>query len=153
MIERLCDVCGNKEFTLIEQPYQKTQLNKIIYLDLVEMYKCNFCGKTFFTPEQYKNFIFQFHVCMRDVFGLVSPKMIMDIRERNSLSEKELGNLLNVSEECVRLLENDWYIPTIHVNIILLLIDQNPDIINILSNFHFDRERKELYPCEINLEF
>ena len=107
-----------------------------IRLDSVEMYECERCGESVFTPEQSKAVSDRVKFVARERLGLLPPEAIVGIRKRCNLSQRELESLFGLGEKVVIRWEKGRVLQSKTADVLLRLMDQNPAIVEDLRKIH-----------------
>ncbi len=132
----ICDVCGQAGSRLVRRPFDSVYNQMPIRLDSVEMYECERCGESTLTPEQAREISKQVKSLAREHLNLLPPEKIIDIRKRCHLSQKELESLFGLGEKVVIRWEKGRVLQSKTADVLLRLMDQNPDIVEDLRKVH-----------------
>ena len=125
-----CSVCGRDAARLVKRPFDAVY-NKIpIRLDSVEMYECDRCGESVFTPEQDRAVSEKVKSIARERLGLLPPDAIVGIRKRCNLSREELERLFGLGEQVVVRWEKGRSLQSKTADVLLRLMDHNPGIVD-----------------------
>ena len=121
---------------MVKRPFDSLYNQMPIHLDSVEMYECERCGESTFTPEQAKEVSKQVKSLARERLNLHPPEKIIGIRKRCHISQKELESLFGLGEKVVIRWEKGRVLQSKTADVLLRLMDQNPDIIEDLRKIH-----------------
>ena len=132
----ICDVCGRDGSRLVRRPFDSLYNQMPIHLDSVEMYECERCGESTLTPEQAKAASKQVKSFARERLNLLPPEKIIGIRKRCNLSQEELERLFGLGKKVVVRWEKGRVLQSKTADVLLRLMDQNPDIVDELRKMH-----------------
>ena len=132
----ICDVCGRDGSRLVKRPFDSLYNQMPIHLDSVEMYECERCGESTLTPGQAKAISKQVKSLARERLNLLPPEKIIDIRKRCHISQKELEGLFGLGEKVVIRWEKGRVLQSKTADVLLRLMDQNPNIVDELRKIH-----------------
>jgi HTH-type transcriptional regulator/antitoxin MqsA len=127
-----CEVCGRESAYLVTRSFDAIYNQMPIHLEAVEMYECDRCGESTLTPEQDKNLCDRVKAAARERLELLPPEAVLAIRKRHGLTQEELERLLGVGKKVVIRWEKGRVLQSSTADVLLRLIDRNPDIINQL---------------------
>jgi HTH-type transcriptional regulator/antitoxin MqsA len=100
------------------------------------MYECERCGESTFTPEQDKAVSNRVKSVARERLNLLSPETIVGIRKRCNLSQEELEHLFGLGKKVVIRWEKGRVLQSKTADVLLRLMDRNPDIIEDIRKIH-----------------
>ena len=100
------------------------------------MYECERCGESTLTPEQAKAASKQVKSFARERLNLLPPEKIIGIRKRCNLSQEELERLFGLGKKVVVRWEKGRVLQSKTADVLLRLMDQNPDIVDELRKMH-----------------
>ena len=132
----ICDVCGREGSRLVQRPFDSLYNQMPIRLESVEMYECERCGESVFTPEQAREVDRQVKSLARERLNLLSPETIVGIRKRCNLSQEELEHLFGLGKKVVIRWEKGRVLQSKTADVLLRLMDRNPDIIEDIREIH-----------------
>ena len=132
----ICDVCGRDSARLVKRPFDSIYNQIPIRLESVEMYECDRCRESVFTPEQAKAVSDRVKARAREHLGLLPPEAIIGIRKRCNLSQRELETLFGLGEKVVIRWEKGRVLQSRTADVLLRLMDQNPAIVEDLRKIH-----------------
>ncbi len=132
----ICEVCGRDSSRLVHRPFDSLYNQIPIRLDSVEMYECERCGESVFTPEQAQEVSRRVKSLARERLGLLPPEAIVGIRKRCNLSQKEMEHLFGLGEKVVIRWEKGRVLQSKTADVLLRLMDQNPDIVDEMRKIH-----------------
>ena len=87
-------------------------------------------------PEQAREISKQVKSLAREQLNLLPPEKIIGIRKRCHLSQKELERLFGLGEKVVIRWEKGRVLQSKTADVLLRLMDQNPDIVDDLRKIH-----------------
>ena len=131
-----CAVCGRNSAYLVRRPFDAVYNQMPIRLDSVEMYECERCGESTFTPEQDKAVSNRVKSVARERLNLLPPETIVGIRKRCNLSQEELERLFGLGKKVVVRWEKGRVLQSKTADVLLRLMDRNPDIIDDIRKIH-----------------
>ena len=131
-----CVVCGRDSAYLVKRPFDALYNQMSIRLDAVEMYECERCGESVFTPEQDKAVSDKVKSLARERLNLLPPEAIVDIRKRCNLSQEELERLFGLGKKVVVRWEKGRVLQNKTADVLLRLMDRNPDIVDDIRKIH-----------------
>ena len=133
----ICDVClGRDSAHLVKRPFDSIYNQIPIRLDSVEMYECERCGESVFTPEQAKAVSDRVKVRGPGTVGPAPTREGVSIRKRCNLSQRELESLFGLGEKVVIRWEKGRVLQSKTADVLLRLMDQNPAIVEDLRKIH-----------------
>ncbi len=136
MIATTCSVCGRESAYLVKRPFDSIYNQMSIRLDAVEMYDCDRCGESVFTPEQAREVSKQVKSLARERLNLLPPEAIVDIRKRCNLSQEELERLFGLGKKVVVRWEKGRVLQNKTADVLLRLMDRNPAIVEDIRKIH-----------------
>ena len=136
MTATTCSVCGRESAYLVKRPFDSIYNQMSIRLDAVEMYDCDRCGESVFTPEQAREVSKQVKSLARERLNLLPPEAIVDIRKRCNLSQEELERLFGLGKKVVVRWEKGRVLQNKTADVLLRLMDRNPDIVDDIRKIH-----------------
>ena len=136
MTKVTCEICGCDGARLVQRPFDSVYNQIPIRLDSVEMYECDRCGESVFTPEQSKEVSRKVKSLARERSGLLPPEEIVNIRTRSNLTQEELERLFGLGKKVVVRWERGRVLQSKTADVLLRLIDQNPGIVGEIRKIH-----------------
>ena len=98
----------------------------------MERYECERCGESVFDPGQDKAVSDRVKAKAREHLGLLPPEAIVGIRKRCNLSQEDMEGLFGVESKAVGLWEGGSRLQGKTADVLLRLMDRNPDIVEEL---------------------
>ena len=136
MMATTCSVCGRESAYLVKRPFDSIYNQMSIRLEAVEMYDCDRCGESVFTPEQAREVSKQVKSLARERLNLLPPEAVVDIRKRCNLSQEELERLFGLGKKVVVRWEKGRVLQNKTADVLLRLMDRNPDIVEDIRKIH-----------------
>ena len=136
MATATCAVCRRCRARLVKRPFDSIYNQIPIRLESVEMYECDRCRESIFTPDQAKAVSDRVKSAAREKLGLLSPEEIVGIRNRCNLSQRELETLFGFGEKVVIRWEKGRVLQSKTADVLLRLMDQNPGIVEDPRKLH-----------------
>ena len=136
MTPTTCSVCGRDSAYLVKRPFDSIYNQMSVRLDSVEMYECDRCGESVFTPEQAREVSTRVKSIARERLNLLPPEAIVGIRKRCNLSQEELEHLFGLGKKVVIRWEKGRVLQSKTADVLLRLMDRNPDIIDEMRKIH-----------------
>ena len=127
-----CVVCGRESARLVRAPFDAIYNNIPIRLEDVERYECERCGESVFDPAQDKAVSDRVKAKARERLGLLPPDAIVGIRKRCGLSQEDMEGLFGVEKKAVGRWEGGSRLQSKTADVLLRLMDRNPDIVEEL---------------------
>ena len=124
-----CVVCGRESAHLVKRPFNALYNQIPVRLESVEMYDCERCGEATFTPEQDKVVSEMVKCQAREILAILPPEKILAIRKRCNLTQEEMEKLFGLGQKVVIRWEKGRVLQSKTADLLLRLLDRNPDII------------------------
>lgn len=143
---QFCDECNKEQEFIYENVNRNyTVKGEIINVDLV-ISKCSICGEEIWDDDLMKinqNKIFSEY---RKKKGIISPNEIKDIRDKYSISQKDLSILLGFGEKTLSRYENGSLPDETHNNILKMIKSEIAFLMLFNENKHKlnDKARSEI---------
>ena len=93
------------------------------------MYECDRCGEGVFTPEKAREVDRLVKLTAHQHLSLLPPEKIVSIRKRCSLTQEEVEKLFGLGQKVVIRWEKGRVLQSKTADLLLRLLDRNPDII------------------------
>lgn len=135
-----CEICGRNTSRLVARPFDSVYNQMPIRLEAVEMYECDRCGESVFTPEQAREVDRQVKLAARQRLNLLHPEAIVGIRKRCNLTQEEMEQLFGLGQKVVIRWEKGRVMQSKTADVLLRLLDRNPAIIDELRQIQGQRE-------------
>lgn len=124
-----CEICGRDTARLVRRRFDSIYNQIPIRLEAVEMFECDRCGEGVFTPEQASEVDRQVKLAARQLQSLLPPEKILAIRKRCNLTQEEMEKLFGLGQKVVIRWEKGRVLQSKTADLLLRLLDRNPDII------------------------
>ena len=136
----ICEICGRDSARLVERPFDSIYNQIPIRLEAVEMYECDRCCESVFTPEQAREVDRRVKLVARQRLALLPPEKILAIRKRCNLTQEEMERLFGLGQKVVIRWEKGRVMQSKTADVLLRLLDRNPAIIDELRQIQEQRE-------------
>jgi putative zinc finger/helix-turn-helix YgiT family protein len=129
-----CGICSSDNVRTVREQFMAKYLNIPIVLDSAEMYRCEDCGESFFSPEQARNVSKAIKAAARDRLGLLPPERIVEIRHKLSLSQEKMESLLGLGPKVVTRWENGRVLQSKTADDLLRIMEKLPEAVSVLKD-------------------
>jgi len=129
----MCPICGLGTIKVERKPETFEYKGQALTLELT-VYSCDVCGEGFFDNEEMKKHQKTIKNFQRRVDGLLTSEEIKQIREKYSLSQRELARILGIAEKSIAKYEAGFVAQSKAMDNLLRFIGEFPEVLKYLGN-------------------
>jgi len=124
-----CPICGVGTAKKIKKEHQAKYNKQIVNVADAEMFRCNKCGETFFSPDQAKAFSLAVKNEIRKRLNLLPPDRILEIRTKLQLTQEDLEQLFGLGPKVVTRWETGRVVQSKTADLALRLFEHMPTLL------------------------